>query len=349
MLLPPTGERRGTGDYAALELAIRVLERRESERPFCIFLALFEPHPPYTICADFYDLYLRADIPAPVPRTCRGARASMRRCARTAAWGRCRRRSCAGCARCTTPRFTIRLAARRAARCPGTHRSRPRHGVLLCSDHGDYTGDYGLVEKWPSGLEDCLTHVPLIARVPGGARGHVVRELIELYDLMPTCLRAGRYPRHAHALCAQPDAAAARCRRRCRTRGLHRGRLQRLRAAGFRAGHRGTLRPQDPAAERASRHDHALRGGAHRGYKYIARPNDQSELYDCRQDPRQENNLYGDAAVRELQAQLQTRLTNWYIDTTGVPPTARDPRGAAVLDRAPQLQNVPTPESLLDH
>jgi choline-sulfatase len=26
--------------------------------------------------------------------------------------------------------------------------------LLVCSDHGDYTGDYGLVEKWPSGLED---------------------------------------------------------------------------------------------------------------------------------------------------------------------------------------------------
>lgn len=25
------------------------------------------------------------------------------------------------------------------------------------SDHGDYAGNYGLVEKWPSGLEDPLT------------------------------------------------------------------------------------------------------------------------------------------------------------------------------------------------
>ena len=42
MLLPPGGEPRGTGDYAALQLARRILERRENERPFCIFLALFE-------------------------------------------------------------------------------------------------------------------------------------------------------------------------------------------------------------------------------------------------------------------------------------------------------------------
>ena len=41
--------------------------------------------------------------------------------------------------------------------------------MIAGSDHGDYAGDYGLVEKWPSGLESCLTHVPLIARMPGGA------------------------------------------------------------------------------------------------------------------------------------------------------------------------------------
>ena len=38
--------------------------------------------------------------------------------------------------------------------------------VAVWSDHGDYAGDYGLVEKWPSGLEDVLTRVPLIIRTP---------------------------------------------------------------------------------------------------------------------------------------------------------------------------------------
>src|SRR5207244_13265604 len=60
--------------------------------------------------------------------------------------------------------------------------------LMVCSDHGDYAGDYGLVEKWPSGLEDCLTHVPLIARIPGGTPGHVSPELSELFDVMPTSL-----------------------------------------------------------------------------------------------------------------------------------------------------------------
>ena len=51
--------------------------------------------------------------------------------------------------------------------------------IAAWADHGDYAGDYGLVEKWPSGLEDVLTRVPLLIRTPGGAMGHVVREPVQ--------------------------------------------------------------------------------------------------------------------------------------------------------------------------
>src|SRR5437763_535794 len=73
------------------------------------------------------------------------------------------------------------------------------------------------------------------------------------------------------------------------------------------------------------------------------------ELYDCERDPRQENNLFGDSSARALQEEHERRLTNWYIDTTGVPPPERDPRGAPVLDRPPELKRVAPLGSLLDH
>ena len=41
--------------------------------------------------------------------------------------------------------------------------------VVVTSDHGDWAGDNGLVEKWPSALDDTLTRVPLLIRAPGGA------------------------------------------------------------------------------------------------------------------------------------------------------------------------------------
>lgn len=33
---------------------------------------------------------------------------------------------------------------------------------LFFTDHGEFRGDSGLIEKWPSGVSDSLTHEPLI-------------------------------------------------------------------------------------------------------------------------------------------------------------------------------------------
>lgn len=30
------------------------------------------------------------------------------------------------------------------------------------TDHGEYLGDSGLIEKWPTGMNDCLLKEPLI-------------------------------------------------------------------------------------------------------------------------------------------------------------------------------------------
>ena len=63
-----------------------------------------------------------------------------------------------------------------------------RTAVFASSDHGDFAGDYGLVEKWPGGADDVLTRVPLIARIPGGAKGKVARGPVQTADIMETML-----------------------------------------------------------------------------------------------------------------------------------------------------------------
>ena len=42
---------------------------------------------------------------------------------------------------------------------------------VVFTDHGEYLGDFGLVEKWPSGLDACLTRNPLVIAGPGVTRG----------------------------------------------------------------------------------------------------------------------------------------------------------------------------------
>ena len=58
--------------------------------------------------------------------------------------------------------------------------------IFMTSDHGDFSGDYHLVEKWPGGLDDILTRVPLIGRIPGGAKGNVVEAPVNVFDLFYT-------------------------------------------------------------------------------------------------------------------------------------------------------------------
>ena len=71
--------------------------------------------------------------------------------------------------------------------------------VAFFTDHGEYLGDYGLVEKWPSGLDPSLLHNPLILSGPGIGEGTTTDEPVELVDLLPTLLElADTEASHSH-------------------------------------------------------------------------------------------------------------------------------------------------------
>ncbi|KAF4438782.1 sulfatase [Fusarium acutatum] len=57
---------------------------------------------------------------------------------------------------------------------------------MFFTDHGEYLRDLGLIEKWTSGLSDCLVKEPLI--VGGGPipEGVVINDMTEMVDLLPT-------------------------------------------------------------------------------------------------------------------------------------------------------------------
>jgi hypothetical protein len=67
--------------------------------------------------------------------------------------------------------------------------------IVLMGDHGEALGEYGLFHRCCS-LEDDVTHVPLMVRMPGGEHGgERVDGVVELVDIYPTILeRAGAMP-----------------------------------------------------------------------------------------------------------------------------------------------------------
>src|SRR3954453_804603 len=55
-------DRRKTSDYENLTRALEILQR-PAGKPFCIYLPLLWPHPPFTAPEDFYDMYKADDVP----------------------------------------------------------------------------------------------------------------------------------------------------------------------------------------------------------------------------------------------------------------------------------------------
>jgi arylsulfatase A-like enzyme len=229
--------------------------------------------------------------------------------------------------------------------------------VQVWADHGDYAGDYGLVEKWPSGLEDVLTRVPFLVRTPGGKAGHVVKEPIQLYDLVPTMLDlAGINLTHVQFGVSQAAQIL---------HGAH-GDVER---AVFSEGGYATTEPRDfegdasnggigspssiyypklkqqqevplsvcrAASVRTLTHKLVVRTDptAHDHY---------SELYDLTADPRELTNLYGEPHMSGVQARLRERLFLWMMHTSDATPWIEDPRNGGWPDSVAATAQPPKP------
>ncbi|SHH60343.1 sulfatase family protein [Clostridium grantii] len=60
--------------------------------------------------------------------------------------------------------------------------------VIFTSDHGEYLGDHGRIQKGMPG-HDCITNVPLIIRYPKAIKENtIVEEIVEAVDVVPTIL-----------------------------------------------------------------------------------------------------------------------------------------------------------------
>ena len=208
--------------------------------------------------------------------------------------------------------------------------------VIVFSDHGDWAGDYGLVEKWPSGMDDCLTRIPMIVRSPGGAVGHVVGQCIEAFDLMATVLElAGIEAGHTHfarsfaeqlrGRVGDPDRAVF-----CEG-GYDPHEPHCFEGHPVRDGHMMTpVNLYYPKCKQQQDHPESVCRTAMirtMGYKLIYRRNSRRELYDLTADPRELCNVYSHPEYEAVQRDLQERLFNWYLETSDVTQMEEDPRG----------------------
>jgi choline-sulfatase len=330
-LFKAKGSRTSFPDYARVQAAIKILEGRRQSKPFCIFLPLFLPHPPFTAPPDFYNMYSPQDVPPLRPAEFQGKPAfyeAIHRSRRLDKLSGDELRQINAVYLGMTSYMDWLLGELLDAVDRTKHRDDT--AIIFCSDHGEWAGDYGLVEKWSAGMDDTLLRVPLIARMPGGAKGHVCDEPVELFDVMSTCLDlAGIEAQHthfAHSLIPHLKGASGDLNRAVFSEGGYNTNephcFEPLEAFGPEHIYYPKIALENQVPETITRTT-TIRT---RRFKLSLRPQGTSELYDMQEDPRELNNVYEQAAYAHQQQDLQERMLNWYVRTSDVVPYGRDDR-----------------------
>ena len=330
-LYGPAGDRRETRDYQGVQEAIKVLER--SDKPFCIYLPLAYAHPPFSAPKDFHDMYKPADVPALRPPDLPNKPNFFEAIRRTRRLNQLKDSDfrTMQAVHLGMISYSDWLLGELLAAVDRTNHANDT-AVFLFSDHGEWGGDYGLVEKWPSAIDECLDHVPLVVRAPGYKQGHVSEGIVELYDVMATSLElAGIEAQHTHfarSLVPQLRGEPGDPQRAAFCEG------------GYNTYERQLFEPPmapDQAEEiyypkRTLQNEHPetitrATGVRTLDYRLVHRPDGVSELYDLKQDPQELHNVYGDRSYASQQESLRARMLDWYVRTADVAPKKTDPRG----------------------
>ncbi len=319
------GEQLLTFDEAAVQTAVELLGDGLPE-PWVLYVTLIAPHPPFAVEEPWYSLHDRDDMPEPVPFA-PGKPAFMAALRAETGLDRLDARDWAeitatyyGMVSRLDEQFgRVQSAVARAG-------SAERTVTFFFADHGEYLGDFGLVEKWPSGLDSCLLRNPLIVAGPGVAEGQVHDGLVEMIDLPATwCELAETEVGHVQfGRSLVPLLGDA---------------MQPHRDEAFSEG--GFRLEEEPQNERADDHHYALKARLQHehpelvgravalrtsDWTYVRRLYEDDELYDRRTDPNETSNVAADPASSDVVAAMRNRVLDWLLETSDVIPIARDPR-----------------------
>ena len=319
-----------TPDQAAIRTAIDLLDQGLPE-PFVLLVTLIAPHPPFAVEEPWFSMHDPRDMPAPAPAG-PGKPAFMAELRRLAGldavepddWAAIAAVYYGMVSRLDDQFGRLQTALDRAS-------VGGRTVTFFHTDHGEYLGDYGLVEKWPSGLDACLLRNPLVAAGPGVTEGGVCSSFVEMIDLPATLCELAetdighrQFGRSLAAVLTDPT-------RTHRDRAFSEG--------GFRV-------DEAPQNEMPDRFPYLLKGQLQQerpelvgravavrneGWTYVYRLYEDDELYDRSADPDETTSIADDPAHAERCRTLRDEILAWLVETSDVIAPHRDPRMEPML------------------
>ncbi len=328
------------GDWAMVLGAIDFIRNYHGEQPLCIYLPLLYPHPPYGVEDPWYSLIDRDKVPdrAPTPDNWMLKASILKGIAEGQnlqgwtedRWTELRATYYGMCAR-LDHQFGMLMDALLGA---GLYDDT---AVFLFSDHGDYTGDYGIVEKTQNTFEDALSRVPFVIKPPKTThvKPGVSEALVELVDFSATVydlagiepgywsfgrsllpVLTGESDTHRDAIFCEGGRLLGE------EQAMEKPSLDRLNDP--------TLTQYWPRIRRQISDEYPWHTKAAmcrtKEYKYIRRHYELDELYNLREDPQETTNLINNPAYAGILVQLKERLLTWYMDTCDVVPFETDKR-----------------------
>jgi len=303
------------------------------DKPLCIYLPLGYPHPPYGVEEPYFSAIDREKIPprTSTPEDWTDLPSMMRalvegqgmtgwseerwRELRAVYYGMCMR---------VDHQFGMVIDALKQA---GLYDDA---AVFMFSDHGDYTGDFGIVEKARNTFQDCLTRVPLIVKPPAGTpvRPRVTDAMVELIDFTATAYEVTDVePGYDHfGQSLLPVIAGDTDEHRDAVHCEGGRRVGETQAMGVLQ--EGSLySPRQRLQTTDERHYEGkavmTRTAEH---KYVLRMYESDELYDLAADPREQRNVIGDPAYTTVLEEMKDRTLRWLWETADVVPHQIDRR-----------------------
>ena len=337
---PPEGSARyramwfgGSGDGVVVdsdEAAIRTAEQwlaeaAPSDQPWALWIPLLFPHPPFWVEEPWFSMHDRASMPDPIPPT-PGKAGFMDAYRSIYGWDELTLddfHEIAATYHGMVSRVDDQLG--RVLRAVDTIGATDDTLVATFTDHGEYLGDFGLVEKWPSGLDPCLVRNPLILAGAGVAEGVSFDQPVEMIDLFATlCDVAEATVEHTHfgrsLLPALADDSVVHRAFACSEGGFRPGDVDLLERASWIYQPKGDLQHDRPDLVGTAI---ALRTPDH---TYVLRRHERDEFYDRSVDPQEVDNRIDDPACAVRIEELRSHLLGWLADTSDVIPWTPNPR-----------------------
>ncbi|AOA57880.1 sulfatase-like hydrolase/transferase [Acinetobacter larvae] len=304
-----------TFDSACVETVQQwAAKAKTKEKPWLLYVPLFDPHPPFDVEEPWFSMYERETLS--LPRQGYGYQPKYLSALSQmhgwdqysdADWQEIKAVYYGMVSRLDDNIGKIRQALQK-------HHLDENTYFVIFSDHGEYLGDYGAVEKWPSGVHECLTRSPLIIAGKDIQQNKQSSALIELIDVFPTLLElAGIESKHRHygksfkALLSNPEQQ-------------HRHAV--FSEGGFNCNEKDIL--EDPP------YPYDLKGKIQhmnpklvgkvacirtQHWSYVWRLYEQHELYDRCEDPHETTNLIDQPEYIEIIHHLRDQLLQWLIET----------------------------------